>query len=184
MRNEQLFAKRLASRERKKEGGSPKNNNGGALYCVAACSFYDRLYFSYRCCQQFILQGNGKSEMFAADVKSNSWSIVNNRSRGRFRGGKRSGVMRSWGRWRNGSGVMSRWGRQSRSSGWARSRNCINVISGSGLMMNGSGFRSGTSVVARTLRHCLVAKSADQANHNHCCKKLLHDVCLLYWQGL
>ena len=152
--------------------------------------------FVQRYCQQFILQGNGKSEMFAADVKSNSWSIVNNRSRGRFRGGKRSGVMRSWGRWRNRSGVMSRWGRRSRlgvmprwgrrsrSSGWARSRNCINVISGSGVMINGSGFRSGTSVVARILRHCLVAKSADQANHNHCCKKLLHDVCLLYWQGL
>ena len=155
--------------------------------------------FVQRYCQQFILQGNGKSEMFAADVKSNSWSIVNNRSRGRFRGGKRSGVVRGWGRRWNRSGVMSRWWRRSRLgvmprwgrsrfgvsrsrlSGWARSRNCINVITGSGLMMNGSGFRSGTSVVARTLRHCLVAKSADQANHNHCCKKLLHDVCLLYW---
>ena len=141
------------------------NNNGGALYCVAECSFYDRLYISVQILSAVLLQGNGKSQMFAADVKSNSWSIVNNRSRRWFRGGKRSGVMRGRGR-RSLFGVMrgrgrrSRFGvsrgrRWSRSSGWTWSRNCINVITGSGLMINGCGFRSGTSVVAmNALRHC------------------------------
>ena len=71
---------------------------------------------------------------------------------------------------------------RSRLSGGARSLDDVNVIARSGLMIHGSGFLSGTAVVAmRTLRHCLVAKSADQANHNDCCEKLFHDVCLLYW---
>ena len=140
--------------------------------------------------------------MFAADVKSNSWTIVNDRSRGWrdwFRGGKRSGVMRGRGRRKRLGVVRSRLGvsrsrgrrsrlsmprgrGRSRLSGGARSLDDVNVIARSGLMIHGSGFLSGTTVVAmRTLRHCLVAKSADQANHNDCCKKLFHDVCLLYW---
>ena len=138
---------------------------------------------------QVSLQGNGKSEMFTADVKSYSWTIVNDRSRGWrdwFRGGKRSGVMLRGRRKRLAvSRRRSRLGvsrRRSRLSGGARSLDGVDVIARSGCgLMNCRGFLSGTTVVARTLRHCLVAKSADQANHNDCCKKLFHDVCLLYW---
>ena len=88
------------------------------------------------------------------------------------------GVSRGLGRSR--LGVSRSLGR-SRLSGGTRSLDGANVITRSGLMIHGSGFLSGTAVVARTLRHCLIAKSADQANHNDCCKKLFHDVCLLYW---
>ena len=141
---------------------------------------------------QVSLQGNANPNGADADVKATVRSIVYCRSRGGgdwFRGGKRSGVMRGRGR-RSRLGVSRGWGRRSRLSvsrsrlsGRTRSRSGVNVmtLSRRGLMDCRGGL-SGTAVVAmRTLRHCLVAKSADQANHNDCCEKLFHDVCLLYW---
>ena len=51
-----------------------------------------------------------------------------------------------------------------------------------GLIISCRRGRSGATVSGiSALSHCRAAKSKAQANDDHCCQKLLHKVCLLYW---
>jgi hypothetical protein len=68
-------------------------------------------------------------------------------------------------------------------SGTARSglHGPLSMVRG-GLIISCRGGRFRANVFGSSaLSHCRAAKSDAQANDNHCCKKLLHKVCLLYW---
>ena len=117
--------------------------------------------FQYRYNRQVNLQGNVNSNGSDADANTNSSSDGNANSNSTSQSS--SLTLRSL-------DVTRGLGRSRLSITW----------SGSGLI-NCSGSRSG--MTASVLRHCHAAKSADKANHDHCCQKLLHNVCLLYWLG-